>query len=304
MSCYRPLNAYRDRRGVVKIGEGGSFAVESFQVPCGRCIGCKMDRARSWAIRISHEAQLYDSSRFATFTYSDNHLPGSKSLVYRHFQLFMKRLRKRVSGCSVGPEGDRPLRFFCAGEYGTRRKRPHFHAILFNLRLEDEVAWHNGSRYSSLLERLWKLGSVQLDEVNASTAAYVAGYCHKKVYGQAAGMHYEVVDRETGEVTSVRRPEFIAMSNRPGIGAWWYRRYKNDLFPMDAAVVEGKRWKVPRYYWERFRKDADPALVEELEYGRFLRAQESRAESTPERRAVREEVAQARISFFQERLDL
>lgn len=304
MSCYRPLDAYRDSRGVVKIGRGGSFAVDSFYLPCGRCIGCKLDRSRSWAIRITHEAQLYDSNRFATFTYSDDKLPKSRSLEYRHFQLFMKRLRKKVAGCSEGPEGGRPLRFFCAGEYGSERKRPHYHAVLFNLKLEDEVVWQNGSYHSKLLEDLWSYGSVQVDQVTPASAAYVAGYSTKKVYGHRASFYYEdVMDPGTGEV-SRRRPEFVVMSLKPGIGAWWYRRYGRDLFPNDFAVQGGKRYKVPRYYWERYRREADPILVEELEYGRYLRACEFRAEGTPERLAAREEVTQARVDLYSKRGDL
>lgn len=301
MSCYRPLRAHRSVAGEVWIGYDPTRDGRAFEVPCGRCIGCKLDRARAWSVRITHEAQLYDSNWFATLTYRDEDLPESRSLEYRHFQLFMKRLRKKLRGDVEGPEGNYPLRFFCAGEYGGRTGRPHFHAILFNLRLGDEVRYQNGTSRSRVIEDLWSLGDVQLDAVNQRTAAYVAGYSLKKVHGQAAREHYEdVVDLRTGELTG-RRPEFVVMSRRPGIGAWWYRRYAGDLFPEDHAIVDGKRWKVPTYYWRRFREEADPIVVEALEHRRFLRAQEQIEESSVERRAVREEVAERRQEFFAER---
>lgn len=303
MSCLKPLEAYRDRHGLVKIGRGGSFAVEDFYVSCGRCTGCKMDRARSWAIRISHEASLYDVSRFATFTYSDKYVPASGSLEYGDFQRFMKRLRKRLKGASPGPEGNYPLRFFCAGEYGSKRKRPHFHAIMFNLRMPDERLYENGSYHSELLESLWMKGTVRLDPVNARTAAYVAGYSLKKVYGSRARNHYDVVSLETGEVVQERRAEFVAMSLKPGIGAWWYRRFRADMFPGDFAVMDGKKWKTPRYYWEKFKGDGDPLVVEELAYERYLRAQFRREDETPERRAVRLEVLEAKLNVTP-RMDL
>lgn len=289
---------------MVKIGEGGSFAMDSFELPCGRCIGCKLDRTRSWAVRITHEAQLYDSNRFATLTYSDEGLPASRSLEYRDFQLFMKRLRREFRGVSSGPEGNFPLRFFCAGEYGTRRLRPHYHAILFNLKLPDEARLMNGSMRSEILEQLWRKGTVQLDDVTPRSAAYVAGYSVKKVYGPRADAYYEdVVHLETGEVTR-RRPEFVAMSLKPGIGAGWYEKYGKDLFPHDFAVQEGRRYKVPRYYWDKFKESADAGVVEELEFRRLQRAQERRSDSTPERRAVREVHAKAKQEFYSQREDL
>lgn len=301
MSCFRPLAAYRSSGGEVWIGENPTKDGYKLELPCGRCVGCKLDARRAWSIRIMHEAQLYDRNWFATLTYADEHLPSSRSLEYRHFQLFMKRLRKRLRGVSEGPEGGRPLRFFCAGEYGGRTSRPHFHAILFNLSTGDEQEYVNGSFRSAMLEELWLKGTVQLDSVTPQSAAYVAGYSQKKVHGPRAALYYEdVIDVKTGEVTR-RRPEFVAMSLKPGIGTWWFRKYGKDLFPHDFAVSEGKRWKVPRFYWNKFRLEADGAQVEELEYGRFLRAQASAGESTPERRAVREEVALRRQEMFQER---
>lgn len=56
-----------------------------------------------WAVRCVHEAQLYDTSYFVTLTYNDAHLPYSSQLVKRDFQLFVKRLRRRLhpSGCGI-----------------------------------------------------------------------------------------------------------------------------------------------------------------------------------------------------------
>lgn len=301
VSCFRPLRAHRSEEGEVWIGYDATRDGRAFEVPCGRCIGCKLDRARAWSVRITHEAQLYDRNWFATFTYADDRLPESRSLEYRDFQLFMKRLRKKVQGDRPGPEGNYPLRFFCSGEYGGRTGRPHYHAILFNTRFGDEVRMSNGRSSSRVVEELWSHGSVVLDDVNQATAAYVAGYCLKKVYGARARDHYEdVVNLCTGELTS-RRPEFVTMSRRPGIGAWWYQRFAGDLFPEDHAVVDGKRHKVPLYYWKKFREEGEGDVVERIEEKRFARAQEQLVNSTPERRAVREEVAERRQEMFSER---
>ena len=112
------------------------------QVPCGKCIGCRLEYSRQWANRCLLELQYHDSAFFCTFTYDDIHVPLGLSvdrqtgeavecmtLRKRDFQLLMKRIRKRFSNDSI--------RFFAAGEYGSDTFRPHYHAILFGLHLGD-----------------------------------------------------------------------------------------------------------------------------------------------------------------------
>lgn len=303
MSCFRPLKARRFRKTrEVVIGEGPKGQdVDLIELPCGKCIGCRLDRARAWSIRIGHEAQLYDSNLFLTLTYAEDALP-SWSLRYEDYQGFMKRLRWHLQGVSPGPDGKFPIRFFCAGEYGERTLRPHFHAILFNAWFPDEVALINGTRRSALCERLWERGNVVIGSVNGKSAAYVAGYTLKKAYGAAARERYEnLVDPRTGEVTA-RRPEFVVMSRRPGIGAWWYQKFGGDVLPGDFAVADGKPYKVPRYYWNKFQDEADAGVVEDVKERRYQRALLNKEDSTPERRAVREEVAEARVKLYERRL--
>lgn len=307
VSCYRPLKAFKTPAGDVRIGECRADS-RPLELPCGRCIGCKFDRARSWQVRIMHEAQLYEESQCLTLTYDDAHLPASRSLEYPHFQGFMKRLRRHYSGVSVLPDGARPIRFFVAGEYGEIRKRPHFHAIVFNLGFKglEPEPFRKGYFRSKLLEELWEnRGVVSIGRLNPAAAAYVAGYTLNKVHGQAAKDHYEdVVDLRTGEVT-MRRQELVAMSRRPGIGAWWYEKYARDLFPGDIAVLpDGRKWKVPQYYFRKFQEREDPGLVEEVVERRYQKAAERRWDATPERLAVREEVAWRKKQAFAERQDL
>ena len=51
-----------------------------------------------------HEASMHMFNSFVTLTYDDDHLPEYNSLNYKHFQDFMKRLRKSHNG----------VRFICA----------------------------------------------------------------------------------------------------------------------------------------------------------------------------------------------
>lgn len=294
MACYHPLPAHRDRDGgSVRIGRGPGIDQGDFlELPCGRCIGCKLDRSRDWSVRIMHESMLWDCNRFVTLSYAPEELE-SPSLVYRDFQLFMKRLRKRL---------DTRVRFFCAGEYGERYQRPHFHACLFNCQFPDESRAGDGVRHSEVAEALWGKGFVHIGDVTPSSAAYVAGYTLGKVHGFGSASGYELVDDSTGEVVD-RRPPFVTMSRRPGIGSEWYERYGADLWPHDFAVThDGKRTRVPRFYLQRLEDVGDPLDVEALRFRRLERASAlPRSESSEARRAVREESAYRRVEFWQSR---
>lgn len=297
MACFHPLSAYRDRDGgAPRIGRRPSEEGDRFELPCGTCIGCRKDRARAWSLRIMHEAQSWDRNLFVTLSYSDDFLPRSLSLEYSDFQKFMKRLRRRFDGVSSDRAGKRPIRFFCAGEYGSLYQRPHFHAVLFNTSFPDLVRLYNGSFRSSALEEIWGKGACHIGELTAESAAYVAGYTVDKQYGKVE--YDDVVDRETGEVFS-RRPEFCSMSRRPGIGSDWFERFSADLFPHDFAIdPEGRKWKVPRYYRDRFEATADAGVVEDIRFRRYQRAAAvDREESSERRRGDREEVAWARVSL-------
>jgi len=155
MACYEPVSGYRHRETMEFVfGERRPLAThERLSLPCGRCIGCKLERARQWSVRICHEASLYDSNFFVTLDYAPQsevspENTGFWGLQYPHFQKFMRRVRKAED---VRVKGG-PLRFFVAGEYGRKHGRPHWHAILFNLALPDKVRlanWFGGTVISS-----------------------------------------------------------------------------------------------------------------------------------------------------------
>jgi len=238
-----------------------------------------------------HEAQLHEHSVFVTLTYSDEHL-GSFSLVYSDFQKFMKRVRKKFG----------PVRFYVAGEYGDGFSTSHFHCLLFGCWFPDRE-FHkdlpSGFRLyrSAQLEKLWPFGFSSIGDVTFESAAYVARYVMKKVTGKAAEQHYEFVDIGSGEV-SQRVPEFNRMSLKPGIGAGWFKKFGNEVFPNDYVVMNGVKMSPPKYY-DKLAQVARPAEFEEVEYSRFLKssAEGYQGENSPARLAVREQVQKARLSF-------
>lgn len=227
------------------------------RIPCGQCMGCRLDRAGDWATRIAHEAQLHQANSFLTLTYSEQHLPEDLSLSVRHVQLFMKRLRR-----SLEPE---QIRFFGCGEYGDKFKRPHYHLIIFGWDFPDKFPWRKtGSGYvvyrSPKLEQIWPFGHVEIGTVTTQSAGYVARYVTKKVHGddevaKAAYMR-EKVDPDTGEIRkwSVMK-EFVVMSRKPGIGSGWFEQFACDAFPSDFVVIDGMRRRVPRYYTKKLLEE-------------------------------------------------
>ena len=180
---------------------------EIVQVPCGQCIGCRIDRSRQWANRCMLELQYHDSAYFATLTYDDFHVPKayyadpatgeahqSLTLCKRDFQLWMKRLRKKF--------GDDKIRFFACGEYGGSTRRPHYHAILFGLHLDDLVKYKTvkeGDGYytyynSESFQSPWPYGFAVIGQVTWESCAYVARYVTKKLTGEQADFYQKFKD--------------------------------------------------------------------------------------------------------------
>lgn len=246
------------------------------QIPCGQCIGCRLERSRQWAIRCMHEASLHDDNCFITLTYADEHLPPGGTLRPRDFQLFMKRLRKKF-----GPG----IRFFQCGEYGAGLGRPHHHALLFGHDFEDKVYWtqRNGQKYyvSADLMELWPFGWHTIGNVTFESAAYTARYIMKKINGDEAEDHY-------GE----KIPEYITMSRRPGIAKKWYDQFKNDVYPHDYVIIrDGIKCRPPAYYDKLYDLDEEAEIsLSTLKIKRLKKIRERSEEYTPRRLQVKEEI--------------
>lgn len=251
-----------------------------------------------WSVRCQHEASLWDNNAFLTLTYDDAHLPPGGTLVREDANLFIRYLRRELEGVEVAPDGRKPIRFFGCGEYGSRRLRAHYHFLLFNVRFPDLVKYGSDTCTSELVSKLWKKGTVQIvPRIEPGSAKYVCGYATKK--GPRWGKRGEkigVVDPETGECLE-RIPEFPMMSRMPGIGHWWYEKYKSEL-RNGFVVVDGQQLPVPRLYRDKLAVD-DPQLHEQMEWQRYQKAAAfDPADRSAARLAAREDVARSRKSFF------
>lgn len=244
---------------------------DNIDVPCGKCMECKLDYSREWANRCLMEMVQYPVNMFVTLTYDDEHIKsvyGYKNDKFykihtvskKDLQDFFKRLRKYY--------GDQKIRYFGCLEYGEKTHRPHAHAIIFNAIVPDlelHSMSNTGKVYTSkILADIWKNGNVLVAEANWNTAAYVARYVTKKV--------------GSGESSFIKEyglePETIMMSRRPGLGSWYYEN--NDVFKYDHIMIgteKGlKKFRPPRYFEKKLEQES-PDKYKELKDKKYLYSQ-------------------------------
>lgn len=229
----------------------------TFQLPCGKCIQCRLDYARQWAVRCMHESKMHKENSFITLTYSDEHLESPR-LIYSHFQLFMMRLRTQRYEKFIKNYGEiawsqlskqekkekyasQEIGYFVTGEYGDEFKRPHWHAILFNYDPGDRIYKYSNKRgdrvYSSnTLDKLWGKGITELGSVTFESAGYCARYAAKKLnHGQDDQHDYHPISKK---------------SSKHAIGKKWLETHWQDIFNYGKVILEDGRavGSIPRYY--------------------------------------------------------
>jgi hypothetical protein len=295
MGCYKPLirfyvpdnpeasgHIYTLRRFAIERAKNPNLTYEDLiyrkdvmLIPCGKCIGCRIQKKQDWATRIEMEAKTHppESVWFVTLTYDDEHIPGvnhetgevirgamyikrkkeaslavNQTLWYEDIQNFLKRLRKAYS---------RPLRYFVAGEYGEHTGRPHYHMILFGYEPEKLEPYRkvrsDGYMVDSRITKCWGMGLHNLINPTQGGYSYVSGYVVKKF------------DDETKEhIKNGLRPPFAQMSRDPGLGMQYYQEHKEEIWKNGFIQLDnGKRASIPRYFQE-MQKQEDPRIVWEL----------------------------------------
>lgn len=231
-------------------------------IPCGQCIECRMQYARQWADRCMLELLYHDSSYFLTLTYDNEHVvwteEGHLTLVKKDLQDFHKRLRSRLGY---------PIRYYASGEYGDTTKRPHYHDIVFGLKLDDLQFYKKSETgcnlyKSEFLNAVWTNGEVIVGEVTWESCAYTARYVVKKHKGLDSGF-YEAFGIE---------PEFVLMSRKPGIGRPYYDAHP-EMFEHNSIFVKtkngGLKVKAPRYF-EKLLEVDNPLLLDDIKQRKSL----------------------------------
>lgn len=237
---------------------------EVMLVPCGKCVGCRLDYSRSWADRMMLELETEKKAIFVTLTYDNDHVPikctfDGEPIGYtvskRDVQLFMKKLRRKYEGIK--------LRFYLSSEYGPATRRPHYHAIIYGFSIDDfPLKILRGmnelkQQYYEVPEisKIWKNGMVMCSDVSYQTCAYVARYVMKKVR-----------DDPTWSIENGVDPEFNLMSRNPGLGANYLSEHPDclDFTNISISTESGaKKIMIPKYFLRKLEM-TDPEKYAKL----------------------------------------
>ena len=212
------------------------------EIPCGKCLECRLSYSKQWANRMMCEALYSDDNYFLTLTYDNEHLRinelGLATLFKKDFQDFMKRLRRRIEPDTI--------RFFSCGEYGDHTFRPHYHAIIFGLKIPDLEYFGQSTGFpvyiSKFISDVWSKGHVLIAPVSWSTCAYTARYVVKKANRYS----------KDSSAFDLIEPEFCLMSRRPGIGRQYFDDNVDNIYKYDELTFStpqgGKTSKPPKYF--------------------------------------------------------
>lgn len=291
MSCYHPFLGIPDYDNLSDKGRrnykiNGRYDPDfknlypgAIAIPCGKCIGCRLDYSRAWADRMMLELDHTGKGLFVTLTYNNDHVPftedeytgeiGFYSLCKRDLQLFFKKLRKKFP--------DKEIRFYAAGEYGSKTDRPHYHAIIFGLGFEDfpekdivflkknqlgnpifsvrqiAEAWSDYDRKRGTYD---SFGFVTVADVSWKTCAYVSRYVQKKVFDNKFYLQ-DIFGAE---------PEFSLMSRRPGLGAYYLEDHP-DTFEYSVLHPSGCEQDInlPKFFLKKL-DDGNSVWYDEEKY--------------------------------------
>lgn len=274
MPCFYPKLGYRKVKVHGKIGE--LYVKEPSIRPCGSCLGCRLERARQWAMRCVHESQMHEQNCFITLTYDPKFLPPDKSIHKDELQRFFKRLRKELCYTGTMPLFDKAMRiqyyrqpwhkkygqpkrmpiyreikYYACGEYGKRFSRPHYHACLFGYEFKDQKLLYQG--HLSYWQKYFKktnshslFTSKTLERIWGKGFVTIGELTFESAGYVARYCMKKITGKEASAHYKNREPEFALMSK--GLGKSWYKKYFTDIYPKDFTTMNGNKLKPPRYY--------------------------------------------------------
>lgn len=292
MPCFHPIEAYRQEGGYLDFRSSTrEAALETVQLPCQHCLGCRAAYARNWAIRGQLELQQHRYAAWTTLTFDDQHLPPTldKTILQRYF----KRLRYHTTTS---------FRYLASGEYGETTNRPHYHAVLYGL----DTALHGRA-----IQEAWGLGHTKTDKVTPARIAYTAGYTAKKIdfrdrekyilVKEGTPNAKERVHPRTGEVywtlTTYQPPFLLTSKGGHGIGGHakqWPNMWK------DYAIHNGHKVPVPRYYHEAWKQITSTMEHEEQQYEKY----HNTPRQTQQERQAAEQIAKTKQQHKQSKKHL
>lgn len=208
--------------------------------PCGQCLFCRINKSREWTHRILLESMMHAKCCFVTLTYNDECLPSDGLVSKSELQKFFKRLRY-YGNCNI--------RYYGVGEYGSDSLRPHYHAIVYGLGVEDV----------ELIGKAWRFGFVSVGDVTKDSARYVTKYVIKGMAKKDVEIHKKEFMISSRKGGGIGAPALDMIASRlKGVNV---NRVVRELFYGKRALPLG------RYLTEKLRvKMGVSDMVKDMEY--------------------------------------
>lgn len=166
---------------------------------CRKCDECRDARINDWVGRCLAEDRYCTHSHSVTLTYgrddagNADHIRAAL-LIYSDVQKMFKQVRK----------AGYKFKYLVAGEYGTRKRRAHWHVLFFWYGSVPEVVLEQNWQWP-----YWKHGHSQWKDMHFGSARYVAKYVQK--------------EQGDGEAEAM-----IRMSKKPPIGHEWFQWWARE----------------------------------------------------------------------------
>ena len=206
-------------------------------VGCGKCMECKKQKARNWAVRMQEDIRENKNGLFVTYTFSeielqkiDNEIKGltgydrDNEICRIAIRRYLERWRKKYK---------KSLRHWLVTELGhTGTERVHIHGIVWTDKKKD-------------VEKIWKYGRTWIGEyVNEKTINYIVKYVNK-------------VDKVHKEYNS-------KIFTSPGIGSGYKKRqdfernkYNGEKTIETYKTRQGIELALPIYYRNALYNDEE-----------------------------------------------
>lgn len=226
-----------------------------YQIPCGYCLNCRVDKRNMWSDRAKYELCTKLSASFVTLTYDDVHLmdklvldPSSPQSVmlptldYKDIRRFINRLRMKIRRLPreqhhvlCNPD----FSYIYVGEYGENGSvfdRPHFHILFFGL---------DFAVCRKLISDEWYGGIVDVLPVLDGAINYVLKYMDKQLFGDLAKQRYDY--------HGISRPMRCASVS---FGSGLYKSKVNEAMKNNWCYRSGRAMRpFPSYFRKKFTGD-------------------------------------------------
>lgn len=219
-------------------------------IPCGRCLGCLIDKREMWEERANYEYKTKLVGAFITLTYSneslidcliiDNQGQQQFTLKKEHLRKYIRNIREAIKDQEETALTQHKFSYIACGEYGESNKelpRPHLHIIIFGL------DWYANKK---TLEDAWEYGITDIRPILRGGIRYVLKYMDKQLntdeifekYGRKCLQEpFKTQSKSFGENLYKEK----LMSGEANANNWYtYKGYHN------------KPMKIPEHYIDKY----------------------------------------------------